>query len=77
MVVAEKTSPSAHAVDYRIERLPIREHPETHIAEVLDRLNEMGKQGWRVVSVDLTHHPSYSPAAQPSTPLPVLLARDA
>ncbi len=75
MVVAEKTSPSAHAVDYRIERLPIREHPETHIAEVLDRLNEMGKQGWRVVSVDLTHHPSYSPAAQPSTPLPVLLEK--
>jgi hypothetical protein len=29
-----------------------------------------------VVSVDLTHHPSYSPAAQPSTPLPVLLERE-
>lgn len=75
MVVAEKVMASAHAVDYRIERLPIQEHPEAHLAEVLDRLNEIGKQGWRVVSVDLTHHPSYSPAAQPSTPLPVLLEK--
>ena len=75
--MAQKAMPAAHAVDYRIERLPIREHPEAHLAEVLDRLNEMGRQGWRVVSVDLTHHPSYSPAAQPSTPLPVLLEREA
>jgi hypothetical protein len=36
----------------------------------------MGQQGWHVASVDLTHHPSYSPAAQPSTPLPVLLERE-
>jgi hypothetical protein len=75
MVVEAKVMASAHAVDYRIEQLPIREHPEAHLAEVLDRLNELGKQGWRVVSVDLTHHPSYSPAAQPSTPLPVLLEK--
>ena len=60
MVVAERVVTSVHAVDYRIERLPILEHPEAHLAELLDRLNEMGKQGWRVVSVDLTHHPSYS-----------------
>jgi hypothetical protein len=75
MVVEAKVMASAHAVDYRMERLPIRDHPEAHLAEVLDRLNEMGKQGWRVVSIDLTHHPSYSPAAQPSTPLPVLLEK--
>jgi hypothetical protein len=24
----------------------------------------------------MTHHPSYSPAAQPNTPLPVLLERE-
>jgi len=75
MVMAAKVLTSAHAVDYRIERLAILEHPEAHLAEVLDRLNEMGKQGWRVVSVDLTHHPSYSPAAQPTIPLPVLLEK--
>ncbi len=66
---------SARAVDYRIERLPIQEHPETHLQDLLDRLNELGKQGWRVVSIDMTHHPSYSVAAQPSVPLPVLLEK--
>ncbi len=77
MVVAEKEIPSAHQVEYRIERIQILEHPEAHLAELLDRLNELGKQGWRVVSVDLTHHPQYSPAAQPSIPLPVLLEKSA
>ena len=75
MAVTEREITSAHALDYRIEQLPIREHPETHLADVLDRLSELGKEGWRVVSVDLTHHPSYSPAAQPGTPLPVLMEK--
>jgi hypothetical protein len=77
MGIAAKEMVSAHAVDYRIERLAIKEHPETHLAELLDRLNELGKQGWRVVSIDMTHHPSYSVAAQPSVPLPVLLEKPA
>lgn len=62
--------------EYRVERMPFVEHPEGHISDLLDRLNELGKQGWRVVSVDLTYHPSYSPAAQPGVPLPVLLERE-
>jgi hypothetical protein len=76
MVVMEREITSVHALDYRIEQLPIREHPEAHLTDVLDRLSELGKEGWRVVSVDLTHHPSYSPAAQPNTPLAVLLERE-
>jgi hypothetical protein len=76
MVVAEKEIVSTKRVEYRIERMPIQEHPEAHLSELLDRLNEMGKQGWRVVSVDLTHHPSYSPAAQPGIPLPVLFEKE-
>ena len=75
MVVAEREIVSAQRVEYRMERMPIQDHPEAHLAELLDRLNELGKQSWRVVSVDLTHHPSYSPAAQPSIPLPVLLEK--
>jgi hypothetical protein len=75
MVVTEKQVMSTHTIEYRVEQLPIMEHPEVHLAEVLDRLNELGKQGWRVVSIDLTHHPSYSPAAQPSVPLPALLEK--
>jgi hypothetical protein len=76
MVVMEREITSVYALDYRIEQLPIREHPETHLTDVLDRLSELGKEGWCVASVDLTHHPSYSPAAQPNTPLPVLLQRE-
>ena len=76
MVLAEKQTVSTRRVEYRIERIPILEHPEAHLSELLDRLNEMGKQSWRVMCVDLTHHPSYSPAAQPGIPLPVLLAKE-
>jgi hypothetical protein len=75
MVVTEREITAAHALDYRIEKLPIQEHPEAHLTDVLDRLSELGKEGWRVASVDLTHHPSYSPAAQPGTQLPVLLEK--
>lgn len=77
MVTSVKEAISAGQIEYRIERTPIQEHPEAHLAELLDRLNELGKQGWRVVSIDLTHHPSHSPAAQPSIPLPILLEKRA
>jgi hypothetical protein len=76
MVVTQRDIISTRKVEYKIERMPIQAHPEAHLSELVDRLNEIGKQGWRVVSVDLTHHPSYSPAAQPSIPLPVLLERE-
>jgi len=74
-VLLEKSSASTRPVEYRIERMPFQETPAAHLSEVLDRVNELGKQGWCVASIDLTHHPSYSPAAQPSTPLPMLLER--
>jgi hypothetical protein len=77
MVVTDRHLTTARAVEYRVERLPILAHPETHLSEILERLNELGKLGWRVVSIDLTHHPSYSPAAQPAVPLPVLLEKPA
>jgi hypothetical protein len=75
-VLLEKARDVARPVEYRIERMPFQEHPEAHLSELLGRLSELGNQGWSVVSVDLTHHPSYSPAAQPNTPLPVLLQRE-
>jgi hypothetical protein len=75
-VLLEKSEASARPVEYRIERMPFQEHPETHLSELLERVNELGKQGWLVASADLTHHPSYSPAAQPTIPLPVLLERE-
>ena len=75
-ILLERPKQSIRPVEYRIERMPFQEHPEVHLSELLDRLTELGDQGWRVASVDLTHHPSYSPAAQPNTPLPVLLIRE-
>ena len=52
-----------------------------HLADRADgvgelMLGELGGQGWHVVSVDLGYHPTYSPAAQPNTPLPVLLEQE-
>jgi hypothetical protein len=63
-------------IEYRIEELPFSEHFETHIKEVVARLSELGEEGWEVASVDLTWHPSYSPAAQPHLPVPVLFQRE-
>jgi hypothetical protein len=74
--VGRPTEGRTTRIEYRMERMPFMEHPEAHIEELLNRVNELGKQGWRVVSVDLTYHPSYSPAAQPGIPLPVLLERE-
>jgi hypothetical protein len=64
-------------IEYRVEELPFSEGFDEHIKEVLERLSELGNDGWEVASVDLTWHPSYSPAAQPHLPVPVLLQREA
>ncbi|HSJ51432.1 MAG TPA: hypothetical protein VLA90_09130 [Actinomycetota bacterium] len=64
-------------IEYRVEELPFSEHFESHIKEVLERLSELGRDGWEVASVDLTQHPGYSPAAEPHMPVPVLLQRAA
>lgn len=63
-------------IEYRVEELPFSEHFEQHVKEVLERLSELGKEGWEVASVDLTEHPTYSPAAQPHPAVPVLLQRE-
>jgi hypothetical protein len=63
-------------IEYRVEQMPYFEHYELHLKELLERFSELGKDGWEVASVDLTWHPSYSPAAQPHTPVPVLMQRE-
>jgi hypothetical protein len=75
-VLFEKPKVGGRPVEYRIERMPFQEHPDRHLSELLTRITELGSKGWHVVSVDLGYHPSYSPAAQPNTPLPVLLERE-
>ncbi len=63
-------------IEYRVEMMPFTEPFESHIKEVVERLSELGQEGWEVASVDLTWHPSYSPAAEPHLPVPVLLQRE-
>ncbi len=61
--------------EYRVERTNFGDQPSKHLPELLERLNELGKDGWRVVSVDLTEHPSAACGAA-SHPLPVLMVRE-
>ena len=56
--------------EYRIERVPLnREEPR--LLQLVERLAELGRQGWRVASVDLEPHPSYG-----AEPVTVLLERE-
>jgi hypothetical protein len=56
-------------MEYRIEMITFegQDKPSDFLVR---RLNEFGKDGWRVVSVDLTPHPAFA-----KKPLAVLLER--
>ena len=56
-------------MEYRIEMIHFK--GEGNRSDFLvQRLNELGKEGWRVASVDLTPHPAFAEKS-----LPVLLER--
>jgi hypothetical protein len=57
-------------MEYRLEMIHFTEG-EDHALYLVNCLNEFANQGWRVVSVDLSPHPSFVAA-----PLPVLLERE-
>lgn len=45
-----------HRVEFRIEHVPInRDGPPTLL--LVERLAELGRQGWHVAAADLTPHP--------------------
>ena len=56
-------------MEYRIEMITF-EGQDDRSGFLVRRLNELGKDGWRVVSIDLTPHPEFA-----TGPLPVLLER--
>lgn len=56
-------------IEYRIEELPHAEG-DVRIKELVERLSDLGADGWEVASVDLTAHPGYV-----AGPLQVLLQR--
>jgi hypothetical protein len=57
-------------MEYRVEMINFGDE-ENRLEYLVRRLNEFGKDGWRVVSVDLTAHPAFK-----AGPLPVLLERN-
>jgi hypothetical protein len=57
-------------VEYRIETVPL-EKEEPRLLQLVERLAELGRQGWHVASVDLTPH-----AAFEQGPVTVLLERE-
>jgi hypothetical protein len=58
-------------VEYKVEQIQWHGEHETRLQELVERLNEFAKDGWRVASVDLTPGPSFG-----AKTLPVLLERD-
>ncbi|WP_131308974.1 hypothetical protein [Siculibacillus lacustris] len=56
-------------MEYRIARIEFEDQGDRSDFLVA-RLNEFAKDGWRVASIDLTPHPSFSAKS-----LPVLLER--
>jgi hypothetical protein len=59
-------------MEYRVEQVEWKDEPESRLEQLVDRLNEFAKDGWRVASVDLTVHSSFEVKT-----LPVLLEREA
>lgn len=57
-------------VEYRIERIPLN-RDEPRLLQLVERLAELGRQGWHVASADLMPHPDHA-----AEPLAVLLSRE-
>ncbi len=58
-------------VEYRILQVEWKDEPESRLDQLVDQLNVLGKDGWRVASADLTVHSSFGVKT-----LPVLLQRE-
>jgi len=48
-----------------------KDEPESRLEQLVEHLNEFAKEGWQVVSVDLTAHGNFAVKK-----LPVLLERE-
>jgi hypothetical protein len=58
-------------VEYKVEKVHWQDEPETRLDQLVEQLNVLAKDGWRVVSVDLMAHGSFATKV-----LPVLLERE-
>jgi hypothetical protein len=60
--------------EYRIEPTPYHEDETTHSAELLERLNELGQEGWRLVIMNPLRRTTGGWV--PGQPIPMLLMRE-
>jgi hypothetical protein len=57
-------------VEYRVERIPVNPR-EPRLLPLVERLTELGRQGWHVAGADLAVHPG-----REQEPFTVLLERE-
>ncbi len=61
-------------IEYKIEWMVFHEDEETHRSELLAQLNELGREGWRLVAIDPLHRAGGGWI--PPRPAPMLLMRE-
>ena len=61
-------------IEYRVEPTPFDEQHEIRRDEFLARLNELGKEGWRLVAMNPLERPTKGWVA--TRPVPMLLMRE-
>ncbi len=61
-------------VEYRVELAPFHPDEETHRPELLARLNELGREGWRLVTMNPLGRSHGGWAG--TSPVPMLLVRE-
>jgi len=61
-------------IEYKVEMMVWHENEMTHRAEFLAQLNELGKEGWRLVAVNPLHRGQTGMGL--TGPLPLLLMRE-
>jgi hypothetical protein len=61
-------------IEYKVEMVPHKENEEVHREDFLAQLNELGKEGWRLVTVNPLQR--VTGGYVPSEPIPILLMRE-
>lgn len=61
-------------IEYKVETTPFHENEVIHRDEYLARLNELGKEGWRLVAMNPLRRDTGGWG--PDRPIPMLLMRE-
>ncbi len=61
-------------IEYKVEFMPFQAREQVQREELLAKLNEMGKEGWRLIAIDPLHRARGGWV--PAGPAPMLLMRE-